>query len=209
MAIGEAFLGPRPKPGICEGHTSAIVSRSPICTACGLGRCVRGPSSAPELIRLSTQSNRDRGRSYSRGSMSPPAMWSDNAARVDLLGYEDLLAEIVDLEGRSDAAAVDDRGIRRLGRRKSTLPNLAATERRGSRAWSSSSPADGSSSVTTTSSRVCPAQWLTRSRRRAADLLVEVIVTKPVDSVVVPSRYAGEETTWLILHPTVQIAAPP
>lgn len=55
-------------------------------------------------------------------------MWSDNAARVDLLGYEDLLAEIVELAIDPSMQPLTIGAFADWGAGKSTLLNLAAVE---------------------------------------------------------------------------------
>lgn len=57
-------------------------------------------------------------------------MWSDNAAQVDLLGYEDLLAEIVDLAVDSTLQPLTIGAFADWGAGKSTLLNLVADELR-------------------------------------------------------------------------------
>lgn len=57
-------------------------------------------------------------------------MWSDNAALVDLLGYEDLLAEIVELAIDPSMQPLTIGAFADWGAGKSTLLNLAAVELR-------------------------------------------------------------------------------
>ena len=52
-------------------------------------------------------------------------MWSDNAANVDLLGYEDLLQEILDLAVDDSLQPLTIGAFADWGAGKSTLLNLA------------------------------------------------------------------------------------